>query len=257
VYFFGGPDGVAQRACEQLAADAGPMRCVGFDAPGFGTVEAMSGSDRLERINASTADFLVVALGAKKGQAWIEHNLDRLRPMVVSHLGAVVNFVAGSVARAPRTVARLGLEWLWRIGQEPALWRRYAGDGLTLAHLTATQVLPLAVAMRRQRGLPAAVQPARITSADRGAVTVLALSGAWCNDALPVLRQALAQRLRDGRTVQLDLAEVTAIDAGFVALALRVDCWQGGPGLIDAQRPVPPGAARTFRLCGAADLLPA
>ncbi len=255
VYFFGGPDGVAQRACERLAADAGRMRCVGFDAPGFGSVEAMSGSDRLDRINASGTEFLVVALGAKKGQAWIEHNLDRLRPMAVSHLGAVVNFVAGSVARAPRAVARLGLEWLWRIGQEPALWRRYARDGLRLAHLMATQVLPLALALRRQRASPSAAQQARITSADRGAITVLKLGGAWCAEALPSLREALAKCLREGQTVQLDLTEVTAVDAGFVALLLRVDCWQGSPGLLDTRLPVPPGPARIFRLCGASDLL--
>ena len=52
-------------------------------------------------INASGADFLVVSLGAKKGQAWIMHNLSQLTVPVVSHLGAVVNFVAGTVDRAP------------------------------------------------------------------------------------------------------------------------------------------------------------
>ncbi len=76
----------------------------------------------------SGADFVVVALGARKGQAWIEHNLHRLKAPVVSHLGAVVNFVAGKVQRAPPWMGQAGLEWLWRILQEPALWRRYAAD---------------------------------------------------------------------------------------------------------------------------------
>jgi len=86
----------------------------------------------LQAINASQADFLVVALGAKKGQAWILHNLEHLQVPVVSHLGAVVNFVAGTVQRAPAAWQRAGLEWLWRIKEEPALFGRYWNDGLAL-----------------------------------------------------------------------------------------------------------------------------
>jgi len=101
VYFFGGPDGVAERAAAALDTRGGGLRCVGFDSPGFGSVEAMSGEERIARINGSGADFLVVSLGARKGQAWIERNRARLAPPVISHLGAVVNFVAGELRRSP------------------------------------------------------------------------------------------------------------------------------------------------------------
>ena len=132
VFFFGGPPGVAQRACDVLNAEhaaGGPMLGVGALSPGFGSVEQMSSEDILAAINASSADFLVVALGAKKGQAWIMRNRARLQVPVVSHLGAVVNFVAGTVQRAPVHWQRLGLEWLWRIKEEPALFGRYWRDG--------------------------------------------------------------------------------------------------------------------------------
>lgn len=135
VYFFGGPPGVAQAACEKLNTSTSAMTGVGFDSPGFGTIEQMSDAATIERINASQADFLVVALGAKKGQAWIQHNLSRLRVPLVSHLGAVVNFVAGTVSRAPLWAQKTGLEWLWRIKEEPKLWRRYWDDGLGLLTL--------------------------------------------------------------------------------------------------------------------------
>lgn len=135
VYFFGGPPGVAQKACDALNAEGGHMRGVGAHSPGFGTVEDMSAPEVIDAINASGADFLVVALGAKKGQAWIMHNLGRLTVPVVSHLGAVVNFVAGTVERAPLAWQRWGLEWLWRIRQEPALYRRYVADGVVLLKL--------------------------------------------------------------------------------------------------------------------------
>jgi N-acetylglucosaminyldiphosphoundecaprenol N-acetyl-beta-D-mannosaminyltransferase len=88
VFFFGGPQGAGSRACEMLAADASAMRGAGHRYPGFGSVQQMSGDEWIDHINASGADFLVVSLGSAKGQAWISHNLDRLRTPVVSHLGA-------------------------------------------------------------------------------------------------------------------------------------------------------------------------
>jgi N-acetylglucosaminyldiphosphoundecaprenol N-acetyl-beta-D-mannosaminyltransferase len=108
VFFFGGPTGVAQAAHEKinrLAQLDGLQGCgvtsVGYASPGFGTVEDMSTPAIIQQINASQADFLVVALGAAKGQAWIEHNRAALTVPVLSHLGAVVNFVAGKIERAP------------------------------------------------------------------------------------------------------------------------------------------------------------
>ena len=115
VYFFGGPAGVAEAAGRRLAREAKGLACVGYESPGFGSVEEMSGEETIRRINASNADLLVVSLGARKGQAWIERNRSRLDVPVVSHLGAVVDFAAGTVRRAPAWMQRAGLEWLWRI----------------------------------------------------------------------------------------------------------------------------------------------
>ncbi|RYH51318.1 MAG: glycosyltransferase, partial [Alcaligenaceae bacterium] len=122
VYFFGGPPGAAEVACRQVNAVGTGLRCVGFDSPGFGSLESMSGAEHIDRINRSGAMFVIVSLGAKKGQAWIELNRHRLEAPVLCHLGAVVNFAAGTVERAPGWVQAAGAEWLWRIAQEPALW---------------------------------------------------------------------------------------------------------------------------------------
>lgn len=135
VFFFGGPPGVAQLAAEKINAERGGMVCVGYESPGFGTIEDMSSDQTLAKINNSGADFLVVSLGAVKGQAWITMNLPRLNVPVVSHLGAVVNFVAEQVRRAPRWMQKTGLEWAWRIKEEPGLWRRYFLDGIMLINI--------------------------------------------------------------------------------------------------------------------------
>lgn len=140
VYFFGGPPGVAERAAQVLNSEAGGVSCTGFESPGFGSVESMSTQPIIDRINAAQADFVVVALGAVKGQAWIERNRSRFDAPVVSYLGAVVNFVAGTVPRAPAWLPRMGLEWMWRIAQEPGLLRRYASDGARFIALVLRQV---------------------------------------------------------------------------------------------------------------------
>lgn len=148
VYFFGGPDGIAQRANAAINHDSSSMVCCGYMSPGFGSLEEMSTPEILQQINACQADFVVVSLGAKKGQAWIERNRSQITAPVISHLGAVVNFVAGNVQRAPAWVQRIGMEWVWRIKEEPSLWIRYVKDGFGLLHLWITQVLPTVLGKR-------------------------------------------------------------------------------------------------------------
>ena len=140
VFFFGGRDGAAETATERLRENAragAGLAPAGYLNPGYGDVSAMSAPDTLARINDSGADLLIVSLGAAKGQAWIARNRHALTAPIVSHLGAVVDFTAGTIARAPSVVQRVGAEWAWRIGQDPALWRRYARDAAALPGLLA------------------------------------------------------------------------------------------------------------------------
>lgn len=101
----------------------------------------MSAPELLAQINATGAHFLVVSLGAQKGQAWIVQNMEQLTIPVISHLGAVVNFVAGEVNRAPMWMRKVGLEWLWRIKEEPSLWRRYAADAWLVSRILFKRIV--------------------------------------------------------------------------------------------------------------------
>ncbi|RBA22999.1 WecB/TagA/CpsF family glycosyltransferase [Herminiimonas fonticola] len=220
VYFFGGPDGVAKIAAGKLNATASGLVCVGYQSPGFASVEEMSSDAVIKDINDSKADFLVVALGAKKGQAWIEHNLTRLQVPVVSHLGAVVNFVAGTVKRAPTWVGRLGGEWLWRIKEEPALWKRYFNDGLTLLKLMALHVIPCAVAVRLHKRDSNAVANARVSLAVEGNNCTIIASGAWEESNLQSLREVFASATAAPFHIRLDFRDVTYIDSACIALLM-------------------------------------
>ncbi|MEM9575364.1 MAG: WecB/TagA/CpsF family glycosyltransferase [Pseudomonadota bacterium] len=136
-YIFGGTEGTAEIAKRVIAQDPRQgVLCVGQKYPGFGSVEEMSSDQTICDINDTNPDFVFVALGAQKGQAWIVRNRDALTAPIVSHLGATVNFIAGTVKRAPKRWQALGLEWAWRIRSEPNLARRYFDDSvLALNHL--------------------------------------------------------------------------------------------------------------------------
>lgn len=248
VFFFGGADGVAERACRVIEAEQGPMRCAGFHSPGFGSVDAMSSQEILAQINGSGADFVVVSLGAKKGQAWIQRNRDRLSAPLVSHLGAVVNFVAGQVRRAPRWLQTIGLEWLWRVAEEPALWRRYAADGLALLRWLAAAV-PLRLRLGRVRGAdsPAAHWTEAPVEAGR---TRFTLRGHWRGADLPPLKLAVADALNAGRDVCFELSAVDDADSAVLALLALVDAWQVRPRAVDTATRLQPRLRNRARLHG-------
>jgi len=209
VYFFGGPDGAAEQAAKNLTKNTKNMVCVGHASPGFGSVDMLSASHFIDHINASQADILVVAMGAVKGQAWLQKNRAAIDVPVISHLGAVINFAAGTVLRAPLWVQRTGLEWLWRIKEEPALWRRYMQDALAFVRLFAKQLLPYMVWTWMRRWQPA-LQTARlwVESVDeRG--HMVRLDGAWRASDVERCHAGFDQIKNDQGAVTVNLANVT------------------------------------------------
>jgi N-acetylglucosaminyldiphosphoundecaprenol N-acetyl-beta-D-mannosaminyltransferase len=71
------------------------------------------------RIAEARADLVLVALGSPKQELFIHQVAGRLRPSVLLGVGASLDFVAGAARRAPRWMSRVGLEWLFRLAQEP------------------------------------------------------------------------------------------------------------------------------------------
>jgi N-acetylglucosaminyldiphosphoundecaprenol N-acetyl-beta-D-mannosaminyltransferase len=245
VFFFGGPDGVAQQAADVLNARKDGMRCVGAYSPGFGTLAEMSTPKIIEQINASDADLLVVALGAKRGQVWIEHNLQALHTPLVSHLGAVVNFVAGTISRAPSRVGGLGLEWLWRIKEEPALWRRYWRDGMALLRLITTSALPAALDARRIRAASAAPV---LAERDDGQLYTITLGGAWHDAGLDELRGACARATARRREIRVDLLADCNLDSAALGLLLLLYGHQSKAGAALTVNAQGASVRRTMRL---------
>ncbi|MFZ2736733.1 MAG: WecB/TagA/CpsF family glycosyltransferase [Burkholderiaceae bacterium] len=222
VFFFGGPPGAAAAACANLQQGSSGLLGVGYQTPGFGSVEDMSQPEYIDQINASGADFLVVALGGVKGQAWIQHNLKQLKIPVISHLGAVVNFAAGTVHRAPRWVQSMGLEWLWRIKEEPSLWRRYWYDGLAFCRLFVVRLLPYGVYLFIQRHTSRSERVKPSVTSD-GLGCKIRLEGV-IGDPVPCdVRLALLQVQAASGPLELDLSRLRHFGPSFAALLLLLD----------------------------------
>ena len=121
MYFFGGAPGVAERAAATLlqrhpAATISGTRDGYFAPPQSATIAAA--------IAASGANVLLVGLGSPKQEYWIDEFLDVTKCSVGIGVGGSFDVLAGMVPRAPRIWQRTGLEWLYRLIQEPSRWRR-------------------------------------------------------------------------------------------------------------------------------------
>ncbi len=127
VYFLGSMPGVAERAGESLAGKFPGFRLSGCYSPPFGFENDEDENQRIvKKINDSGADILFVALGAPKQEKWTFRHISRLKVKAVLCVGASIDFEAGVIQRAPEWISSLGIEWLWRLLQDPKrLWKRY------------------------------------------------------------------------------------------------------------------------------------
>jgi N-acetylglucosaminyldiphosphoundecaprenol N-acetyl-beta-D-mannosaminyltransferase len=221
LFLFGGAKGVADVAARKLNAQSCGLTCVGTIDPGFGEVDQMSTDHIIGALNSSGADFLVLALGAKKGQSWLQRNHRRLAIPIKAHLGAAINFHAGSVRRAPSFLRSWGLEWLWRIKEERYLWRRYRDDALVLLRLLFTRVLPLAVISQWHRShLTKGNLLIEMTQIDQS--VLINLSGVASTNHISSAISTFENALTYEKDIVIDLSNVRVIDARFLGLFLML-----------------------------------
>jgi len=128
IFLLGGAPGVAKLAAQKLQACYPGLKIAGLLAPPVSSVLEMDNSI-LETIRAARPDILLVAFGNPKQEKWIGMYKKQLCVPVMMGVGGTLDFVAGMTHRAPGWMQRSGLEWLFRLIQEPGrLWRRYFSD---------------------------------------------------------------------------------------------------------------------------------
>lgn len=131
VGFLGGSPATQKTLAAQLAVQRPGLTVVGWWGPERSVLSDPEASSELARdVAAHGVDMLVVGLGKPRQELWMARYGAMTGAPVLLAFGAVVDFLAGGIQRAPQWVAGNGLEWAWRLSLEPSrLARRYLVDG--------------------------------------------------------------------------------------------------------------------------------
>lgn len=127
LFFLGARPGIAERVAEILVDEHPDLKIIGthhgyFDkTPGCPENNAV-----LQAINAAKPDILVVGFGMPLQEKWLVDNWSCIEAWVALPVGAMFDYLAGGITRAPRLFTDHGFEWLGRLVVEPKrLWKRY------------------------------------------------------------------------------------------------------------------------------------
>jgi N-acetylglucosaminyldiphosphoundecaprenol N-acetyl-beta-D-mannosaminyltransferase len=123
LFLLGARPGIAAAAAANMQ-----QRYPGLQVAGtrHGYFDAAQEQSVIDQINASGAALLLVAFGAPRQDVWLHRHRAALRPPVCLGVGGLFDFYSGRIPRAPVWMREIGLEWLYRLVQEPGrMWRRY------------------------------------------------------------------------------------------------------------------------------------
>ncbi|WP_321947270.1 WecB/TagA/CpsF family glycosyltransferase [Paraburkholderia sp. J10-1] len=122
VFFLGGTEEVVARVCAKLKAQFPALKVAGYHHGYFWDDE----QKMVESIRESGARLLFVAISSPKKETFIERWKEQLGVDFVMGVGGTFDVIAGKVRRAPKWMQMAGMEWLFRVIQEPRrMWRRY------------------------------------------------------------------------------------------------------------------------------------
>jgi N-acetylglucosaminyldiphosphoundecaprenol N-acetyl-beta-D-mannosaminyltransferase len=128
-FFYGGAPGVADDLAAKLAARFPGLDVAGTHTPPMQDVGDIESAETIAKINDSHADIVWCGLGTPKQDWWVANHRPLLDAPVLIAVGAAFDFHTGRVKQAPKWMQRNGLEWLFRLSQDPKrLWRRYILD---------------------------------------------------------------------------------------------------------------------------------
>ena len=141
IFLLGGAEGVGAEAARRIAADYPSLPEVAHYSPPLRPLAQMNHADIVARIRAVKPDLVLVCFGCPKQEKWIFQHYRTAGVPVMIGGGGTVDFLAGQLKRAPQWMRRVGLESVFRLGQEPRrLFKRYAGDFLQFVPALLTQL---------------------------------------------------------------------------------------------------------------------
>ncbi|MFT4995311.1 MAG: exopolysaccharide biosynthesis WecB/TagA/CpsF family protein [Paraglaciecola sp.] len=134
IYLLGAKPGVAKAAAQNLRLQYPDLSIAGAE---HGYFEAHNCNTVIEKINQSRADILLLAMGSPVQEKWLIEHAPLIHCRTALAVGGLFDFYSGSISRAPLWMRELGMEWLWRLIQEPQdkFYRYVIGNPLFLIRI--------------------------------------------------------------------------------------------------------------------------
>jgi exopolysaccharide biosynthesis WecB/TagA/CpsF family protein len=146
IFLLGGLGDVAVRARDTINQKVGRDIVVGCYSPPVGAEKSEAAcQEMVDMVNASKATVLVLGMGTPKQERFLKRYRDQMPDVrIFLPLGGAVDYEAGAMKRPPRWVSNMGLEWAYRIVQEPRKrWKRYLVDDIPVIPLILKQKMGL------------------------------------------------------------------------------------------------------------------
>ena len=135
-FFYGGTQGVAERLAQRLLSMFPGLEVAGTYYPPFRPLSEQQDQAVVTQINSTEPDIVWVGLGAPKQEQWMARHVGKIKAAALIGVGAAFDFHSGKVKWAPASVRRLGLEWAYRLAQNPRrMWRRNLDSPLFLSRV--------------------------------------------------------------------------------------------------------------------------
>lgn len=243
LYLLGAAPGIADRAAHILQERYPGLQIVGVCSPSYSSVLEMDTSV-LDEIKAARPDILLVAFGNPKQEKWIGMYRRQLKVPVMIGIGGTLDLIAGDKKRAPLWMQRTGLEWLYRLIQEPGrLWRRYVVDLLVFGTFFSRQWWAM-----RQGRTPSMVLPSADLMLLDNKTAIMSLEGPLTIVNYQPFVNAGQEALATTPYILVNLSKTEFLDSAAIGALVGLAKQARDAGGDLALTGVPPDIQRTFSL---------
>lgn len=141
VYIYGGTETLLSRTQQYLGRNYPDLCIKGLYSPPFRDLTPEEEARTIERINSSGAKLLFVVLGCPKQESWMANMAGKINAVMIG-IGGALPVLIGMQKRAPKWMQNAGLEWLFRLLQEPRrLFKRYVVTNSIFLYLLSRELV--------------------------------------------------------------------------------------------------------------------
>ncbi|MEZ4593308.1 MAG: WecB/TagA/CpsF family glycosyltransferase [Chloroflexota bacterium] len=243
LFLLGAAPGVAARAADILTERHPGLKIAGVLSPPKASLLEMDPSI-IDTVRAAQPDILLVAFGSPKQEKWIAMHAPELHVPVAIGVGGTLDFIAGQTKRAPLWMQRTGLEWIFRLIQEPRrLFRRYVSDMLGFIPFFARQWW-----LMRQGQEPETVALPKSNLILVREAAILNVNGRLERSTLTNFNNHASVALSNSDKIIVNLEQATFVDSTGLGALVNLHKQTQERGKLLAVTAVPPNIAKAMSL---------